>query len=85
MSFAGNLPEKKNYSGLYASAYPESLWVLRSLSAPGLRALQESPFGQHEGRSEELKAWWQTQACRKQIVALLKEKDVSFGNASKHS
>lgn len=84
MSFAGNLPEK-NHCGLYASAYPESLWVLRWLSAPGLHALEESPFGQHEGRSEELKARWQTQACRKQMVALLKENDVSFGKASKRS
>lgn len=59
--------------------------MLRQLSAPGLHALEESPFGQHGGRSEELKARRQTQACRKQIVALLKEKDVSFGKASKHS
>lgn len=59
--------------------------MLRQLSAPGLHALEESPFGQREGGSEELKAQRQTRACRKQIVALLREKDVSFGKASRHS
>lgn len=64
--------------GYNASAPMESLWVLRELSAPGLHALQESPFGQHEGGQSSV-------ADRPAENKLLKEKDVSFGKASKHS
>lgn len=56
--------------------------MLRELSAPGLHALQESPVGQHEGgqRNSELGG-----RHRPAESKLLKEKDVSFGKASKHS
>lgn len=63
----------------YMPLPPWSLFVLRALSAPGLHAL---PFGQHDGgqRNSELSG-----RHRPAESKLLKEKDVSFGKASKHS